>query len=35
MKKENDILKYLNDQAALQKHPIYALESSNYPLSRV
>jgi hypothetical protein len=26
MKKENNIFKNLNDQAALQKHPIYALE---------
>jgi hypothetical protein len=33
--KENNILKILNPQAALQKHPIHTLESSKHPLNIV
>jgi hypothetical protein len=32
---KNDILKILNPQAALQKHPINTLESSKHPLNLV
>jgi hypothetical protein len=33
--KENAIIKILKPQAALQKHPIYTLESSKHPLNLV
>jgi hypothetical protein len=32
---ENNILENINFQAALQKHPIHALESTKHPLNLV